>query len=124
MATIYESDSTVNTNDFTTFTVQRRDGAALIFDGTLLANFTTAGDGFARWSELRIYRTEAGTYVTEQLGCSRIPGETTFRKVFSCEDQAAVVRSLRRNGKRGPYLTDLALDALEAADIDPHNLTD
>lgn len=49
-----------------------RDGARLItFDGDLLARVTSRRDGDAsRWTEMSLYRTEAGTYVLEKVGRS------------------------------------------------------
>jgi hypothetical protein len=49
-----------------------RDGKRLItFDGDLLARVTSRRDGDAsRWTEMSVYRTEAGTYVLEKVGRS------------------------------------------------------
>lgn len=53
-------------------THQVRDAGRLItFDGDLLAGVTSRRDGdAARWTEMRLYRSEAGTYILEKVGRS------------------------------------------------------
>jgi hypothetical protein len=53
-------------------THKARDGARLItFDGDLLAKVTSRRDSDAtRWTEMSLYRTDAGTYILEKVGRS------------------------------------------------------
>ncbi len=49
-----------------------RDGATRVlqFGGQLLAEVSSRRTGAPRWTELRLYKTEAGAYVMEKIGAS------------------------------------------------------
>ena len=51
-----------------------------------------------RWTEVRIYLTMSDLWVVEYLGCSRIPGEVTLRRVEVCEDPVDVLNAVRHAG--------------------------
>lgn len=53
------------------FDCQVRDGNRLLtFDGELLASITSRGDGKDRWTEMRVYKTQGGSYILEKVGRS------------------------------------------------------
>lgn len=55
----------------TKFAVQ--DGFRRItFDGDLLARASSKRPGVWRWTDLALYRTQAGTYILEKIGASRV----------------------------------------------------
>lgn len=55
-------------------THQVRDGATRIieFDGQKLAEVSSRRSAAPRWTELRLYKTDAGTYVLEKVGASTV----------------------------------------------------
>lgn len=91
----------------------------LVFTGDVIAEATSEGDGNARWTELRIWRTDTGRYVIEEVAVSTVPGETNrvFAKVV---DADGVVDALHRESRGKRFITDLALQVLEhASQADP-----
>ena len=55
-----------------TTTYQVRDGSTRVieFDGALLGEVSSRRAQAPRWTELRLFRTEAGSYVLEKVGAS------------------------------------------------------
>lgn len=98
-----------------TFRIPRPGQVDLAFNGTLLTDQSSQDDR-PRWTEIRIYRTESGKWVTEQVGRSEVRGEVDRYAVAVCDTPVTVRTSLQPNG----YLTELALEALDrAAEADP-----
>lgn len=65
---------------------------AVEFSGTLVAQASTDRPEVNHWTEVSVYRTEGGSYVLEQIGKTRIPGQKDFVDVFifgSIEDLQA-----------------------------------
>lgn len=97
------------------FRVQRTGDRDLVFSGVLLADLSSRDHaGQTRWTEIRVYRTDAGKYVTEQIGRSTVRGEIDRRDVKVVDAATEVHVALRRRADN-PYLTNLALDALAEA---------
>lgn len=107
----------------TLYRIERSGALDLEFDGELLADVSSRLDKKApRWTEVRIFKTSTGRYVTEVLGLSEMRGERERREVHVVEDAAGVIKALHRKSDDGnrEYLTKTALDALdEAALKDP-----
>ncbi len=104
------------------FRIVRKGLTDLVFNGQKLADETSDDTGKLRWAEIRIYRTDSGKYVVEQLGMSRVPGDITKIDVRIVDTAPEVVEALRRKKKTstGPVITHIALDALDAAGaLDP-----
>lgn len=100
--------------------VPRMGDVPLAFDGDLLSERSSRRDGVSRWTEVRVYSTVTGLWVTELVGRSTLPGQVDRRTVTVCRTPTEVRAGLMRPGNGAPYLTDLAFDALEdAIDKDP-----
>ncbi len=92
----------------------------LTFTGVKLADQTSHTPGKAQWTELRLYRTDTGRYVIQAVGRSELPGQVDRHTVTVVDNPEAMVAAMRQTGDAGPYLTIIALDALdEAAATDP-----
>lgn len=111
-----------------TFTLPRSGQVDLEFDGEIIANESSRGEGIIpdrpdrsanpnRWAEVRIYKLASGKgWVTEYVGKSAYPGEVDRPRVTVCHT-AEEVREALKTGR--PYLTNIAVDALtEAAEKD------
>jgi hypothetical protein len=105
----------------TAFRIERSGALDLEFNGELLADVSSRLDNQPRWTEVRIYKTSSGKYVTETLGLSEYRGERERRDVQIVDNVPGLVTALHRTGEGGRrYLTKTALDALdEAALQDP-----
>lgn len=103
------------------FTIERHADVPLEFEGELLANLSTReSDTQTHWTEMRVFKTTSGKYVTETVGCTTVRGQHPLIKVDVCEDAQEVRVALTRTENGRKYLTDLALEAIEvAAAIDP-----
>ena len=108
------------------FHIPRSGDVDLVFDGVCLVDVSTYQPGKAYWTEIRIFRTNAGKYVAEAVGRSDA-GDRDRRNVAVVDDPADLRTALKRR-KRAPgevsakpaYLTDFAISALRlAATIDP-----
>lgn len=63
-------------------------GADLHFDGKLLGSYSTqnrAGTK-SRWTELRLWETQAGNWIAESVGCSSRENEGEIREARVIED--------------------------------------
>lgn len=102
--------------------VLERDGERdLRFVGREIGSGTTyehSGPSNNRWTEIRIYATKGGKYVTEIVGMTLWQGEHSRRSACACADEAAVVDALTQTEGDGQYLSGPAKDALHAAGID------
>jgi hypothetical protein len=87
---------------------------------------STAQPGKEFWTEIRIYRTDSGTYVAESVGRGAV-GSRDRRNVSVVHDPGGLRGALMRR-KRAPeetsaepaYLTQFAVAALErATEVDP-----
>jgi len=58
------------------------------FEGQLIAEYTTqnASGTKDRWSEIRLWETAAGTWIVENVGCSRRQGESDLRDVLVLDE--------------------------------------
>lgn len=104
------------------FRIARQGAVDLTFDGVLLAEESTRDEpGQTRWTEVRIYRTDTGKYVTETVGRSTRRGETDRITVFVHDSPADVPAGLRRKGRSAltgqdtMFIPNVALDALTTA---------
>jgi hypothetical protein len=59
------------------------------FDGKLIHSFSTQNreGSKSRWTELRLWETRGGAWVTESVGCSTHGNEREIREVAVIEDQ-------------------------------------
>lgn len=104
----------------TTFTIERHADVPLTFDGEVLASLSTHKPTATHWTELRIYKTESGKYVTESIGCTTVHGQHPLITVHVCDNAQAVRYALQQYDGGRKYMTDLALEAIEmAARIEP-----
>lgn len=62
------------------YRVPRNNGADIRFTGELLAFASSRKTGSTRWSELNLYRTEAGALICEEIGRSTAKGESDLRQ--------------------------------------------
>jgi hypothetical protein len=100
------------------FRIERTGALDLEFEGTVLTDLSSQEDNIPRWTEIRIYKTSRGSYVTEMVGATTVSGERERRDVKIVNSPAELADALKRQ-PRG-YLTKLALEALdEAAENDP-----
>lgn len=91
------------------------------FRGRLLAEATSWTPGRRRWTDIRMYKTEAGQYVIEIVGCTEIRSEE-WRYATQVSDTAeGAVECLHKYDEDGVrYLTKLADKvAHDAAEADP-----
>lgn len=94
----------------------------LVFSGICLSNVSSReSTQQLRWTEIRVYRTSTGRYVSEIVGRSIVKSERDRIKVTVAGNPDELKKSLTRvSPEIGEYLTDLAIDALtEAGKHDP-----
>jgi hypothetical protein len=68
----------MSTQKFTVVDGYRR----ITFIGSLLSRASSKRPGVWRWTDLALYRTEAGTYVLEKIGASRVTHVADCDKVI------------------------------------------
>jgi len=61
--------------DMDEFTLTDGPGGAVNFRGTLLAEHSSFTPSKDRWTETKIYITEAGSYVLHKVGRTKLPNE-------------------------------------------------
>lgn len=81
------------------------------FNGTHLGGATTQLVGKLRWIEIDIYRTVAGKYVAEIIGCSDVDGEQDFITTHEANQPQQLIEQMTYKGR----LSRPSQDALEAA---------
>ena len=98
--------------NYESHTVKAGNGPDLAFEGTLLGSVTSHRAGNPRWTELSLFKTKAGSYVSQVIGKSSVAGENNrYRSAHGTVDIALGI--FKRNGD----LTWLAKDLLEQAGI-------
>lgn len=75
------------------FRIDRDGMSALEFDGVCLARVSTHRAWKHRWTELEIYRTEGGKYVSVSVGQSTQSGEDALRSARVCHTAQELVQS-------------------------------
>lgn len=108
------------------FRIPRNRDVDLVFDGECLVDASSQRGGANYWTEIRIYRSDSGRYVTEMVGKSAL-GDPDRRNVTVVDDPADLRNALkRRRREKGEatasavYLTDFARQAIaDAAEVDP-----
>lgn len=106
-----------NDTEMKSYRLHRENDIDLLFTGRELANVSSRDPNaaaFPRWTEIRIYRTESGKYVVEQVGRSTVRNEVDRVTIKVANTAAEVPIALRRRDEV-EYLTYLALDALDLA---------
>ncbi len=104
--------------DETEFRLQRPAHADLLFTGELLADVSSKDNPRqSRWTEIRIYRTTKGLYVTEDIGRSIVPNEKDRVSVHVCStvDDLRVALQRRQDGR--VFLRSLAVQAIREAAV-------
>ena len=100
----------------TTFRLQRPSKLDLVFDGEKIAHETTRDfDDQPRWTEIRIYHTATGRFVTEEIGFSTVETESNKIKVVVCNTADDVRKALERTEQGRTFLRNIAHDAIAAA---------
>lgn len=100
------------------FRLERTGALDIEFEGSVLADLSSREDDADRWTEIRIYKSSTGRYVTEVIGRTIVPGERDRVDVRVVELPEDLPVALQRQ-PRG-YLTLLAREALDvAAEHDP-----
>lgn len=104
----------------TEFRLSRHDDVDLVFEGKLLSEVSSHRDGMAHWSEIRVYRTDSGQWVTEVVGRTTKPGEVDRSTVVAHKQPEHVRTALMRNRDGARFLTNMGRKALfDAAQTDP-----
>lgn len=73
------------------YAVRRDDGPALAFTGWLVASVSSKRGKATRWTELRLYRTDAGAWVCHEVGRSEEEGEVDRHRAAVVDTEADVV---------------------------------
>lgn len=72
--------------------------------------------GACRWTEVRVYRTEAGSYVIETVGRSLLPDEVDLSRCTVAESAVGAVETLHTYDQdEVRYITKTAREAAVAA---------
>lgn len=105
--------------DMQQYTVQ--DGGRILeFTGVLLAENNSYTQNKRRWIELRLFRTQAGSYVLAAVGRSTVPGEIDRCWVQVSDGPEGVIERLYMysdNGQRYiPHTSHALLDKAARAD--------
>lgn len=85
----------------------------LIFEGERIGHASSRLTRRPRWTEVNVYRTDRGQWVTEIVGRTTLHGEHDRFQVTVCSTPVEVRESLKH--PRSEYLTETALEALERA---------
>jgi hypothetical protein len=103
-----------------------RDGARKIeFRGSLLAESSSQRPKKPRWSELKLYRTDGGTYIVERNGRTTVDGELDYLHAYVCLTATAVLETLyTRDEDSAFYLTNMARAVLAKASKQDPNIRD
>jgi hypothetical protein len=96
------------------YRLRRSGDVDLVFDGVMLADVTE--DAGPRSRTIRIYRTDSGKYVSENIGRSAVPGEKELHKVKVAESALELRTKMRRKKGRTRYLDSHARRALAEAE--------
>jgi hypothetical protein len=112
-----------------TYRLIRPGAVDLVFDGVLLAERSSRRPGDesqTHWTEMRLYRTASGKYVTEVIGRTTIADQVDRIKVVVHDRIGTIRAGLARRGRSKEtdqmvtYLPDMAIGLLEeAAEADP-----
>lgn len=90
------------------------------FTGVLLGASSSAAADKKRWSEISVYRTQAGSWVVAGCGMTSIEGENNRCWASVCERARGVIEKLHLYDSHGtrymPYVAQRALR--EACDAD------
>lgn len=98
----------------------RHDDVDLEFEGECLVNMSSFVQGQSRWTEIRIYKTNKGAWVTEVVGRTTVPGENDRFNVAVHRKPEHVRFGLMRRQGGERYITDMGRKALaKAAQVDP-----
>lgn len=74
-------------------TVHRTGLGPLVFHGRILAESSSRRPGKDRWTDLELYRTVGGNYITVIIGNSTRPSDEIIRSAHRHADATAAVRS-------------------------------
>lgn len=93
---------------------------AVQFIGRELGRASSAEVGKKRWTEVVIFKTQAGNFIVQTLGMSAAPGETVRHKAQVCDSAEAAIEVLHAvDGDGVRFITKLHRKAaLAAADVD------
>lgn len=95
------------------FHLEDDSNSGFVFDGDLIAHADSHTPDKDRWTELNLYRTTVGSYVVEALGCTRLPGEITRRRLTVVVNAAQIITTLHPHR----HLSYVARDLLARAGV-------
>lgn len=95
---------------------------ALEFDGVILARASSEASYKRYWTELGLFKTEAGRYIVEIVGNTRVPGKLVVRAAAVCQTEHEMIEHLRRRDSASFSL--LALTLLERAAVQDQAIAD
>lgn len=98
-----------------TYRLRRTNQSDLKFTGERLASVSTKAARTARWTEIRIYKTDTNRWVTEVVGKSIMDNEFDISKVTVSDTSEELRHSLLRTVDGRTFMSDIALEALDAA---------
>jgi hypothetical protein len=116
--TVGAMDATTDVEPMDLYEVKEKGGQSLSFHGELIGSATSQSERRprARWSELRIYRTQSGRYVVEGVGRSTIAGEVDRPWAHVVDTPAGVVNSCHLTDADDiRYIPEMNRRALEEA---------
>lgn len=76
------------------FTICRDNERDLRFTGEMIASVDSKGKSNGRWTVLKLYKTESGKYVAEQIGRTNWDGEHDRFSATVCETENDVIEAL------------------------------
>lgn len=94
--------------------VERTDATALAFRGRLVGEVSSRRGKVTRWTELRLYRTEDGRYIAEEVGETTNPGEVARRRVAVLANDEKVVGFFGFGSLSRPLYDQAGIVAVEA----------
>ena len=108
--------STENDDMTDTTTVTRDDQPDLVFSGELIASSSShhhEGPQNTRWSELRLWRTEGGSFIAGKCHRTRWIGEKDSFSAQICDDEATVVEAFGHSDLAKSIYADADINATE-----------
>jgi hypothetical protein len=97
------------------FRLPRPGATDLVFEGEMLVDRSSREGRQPRWTEIRIYRTVGGMYVTEMVGRSDVAGERDRVSVNVSRTPGGVRKGVSRTDGDRTWLTEFALECLDEA---------
>lgn len=106
------------------FTLERDEQRPLKFTGELIASASSSADSVrgnysgstGRWTELKLYRTQAGKYVCQEIGFSQWEGEHTRYQAHVADTHDQIVTFFGTGWLAKELYDDAEIDISEEID--------